>query len=203
MTSTLHHGKLLVVDIEATCWDTQPPSGQQNEIIEIGACVLDLDTCEITNRRGILVKPERSRVSAFCTQLTTLTQEQVDGGISFRDACALLEVEYDSRALLWGSWGDYDRRMFEWQCASFSVDYPFSKQHINLKELHAELESSKHKQFGMARAMRAARLELEGTHHRGDDDAYNIARLMIYLIQKHGAAIFDHVFEPETLPPEL
>ncbi|MFE2626194.1 DNA polymerase III, partial [Streptomyces caelestis] len=33
---------LNVVDVEATCWEGQPPPGQVSEIIEIGLTVVDL-----------------------------------------------------------------------------------------------------------------------------------------------------------------
>jgi 3'-5' exoribonuclease 1 len=35
---------------------------------------------------------------------------------------------------------------------------------------------------GMARALNLANIELEGTHHRGIDDAKNIAKLLPYCI---------------------
>src|SRR4051812_272830 len=43
-------GLLNVIDVEATCWDGQPPPGQVNEIIEIGLCVVDLDAHERVER---------------------------------------------------------------------------------------------------------------------------------------------------------
>ena len=51
--------KVLVVDIEATCWEGANPPGMANDIIEIGVCLLDVNSAEITDNRGILVKPER------------------------------------------------------------------------------------------------------------------------------------------------
>ena len=36
--------QILVVDVEATCWEGDPPPGQISEIIEIGLCVLDVAT---------------------------------------------------------------------------------------------------------------------------------------------------------------
>jgi inhibitor of KinA sporulation pathway (predicted exonuclease) len=85
---------VLVVDVEATCWEGSPPEGEENEIIEIGLCLLDVKSGERRERESMLVRPERSRVSAFCTELTTLTQEQVEQGIPFADACALLHTKY-------------------------------------------------------------------------------------------------------------
>lgn len=37
---------LNVIDIEATCWDGQPPPGAVSEIIEIGLTVVDLRAAE-------------------------------------------------------------------------------------------------------------------------------------------------------------
>ena len=77
---------LNVVDVEATCWAGEPPAGQRNEIIEIGVCVLDLGSLERVEKRSLLVQPEHSEVSTFCTDLTGLTPEEVSTGLSFREA---------------------------------------------------------------------------------------------------------------------
>ena len=36
----------------------------------------------------------------------------------------------------------------------------------------------------MAKALRMANIELEGTHHRGKDDAYNIAKILRKMLEK-------------------
>ncbi len=66
--------RILVVDVETTCWEGDPPSGQTNEIIEIGLCVLDVPTLARVEQRDIFVRPLCSTVSPYCTQLTTLTR---------------------------------------------------------------------------------------------------------------------------------
>jgi inhibitor of KinA sporulation pathway (predicted exonuclease) len=167
---------VVVVDVEATCWDGPVPEGQVNEIIEVGVCLLEVATGERSERRGILVKPERSTVSAFCTELTTLTQEDVDGGVTFAEACAELK-HYQSARRVWASYGDYDRLQFERQCTETGVKYPFSPKHVNVKTLFA-LKNKLTGEVGMARALELANRELVGTHHRGVDDAWNIAGLL-------------------------
>src|SRR3989442_8694200 len=101
-----------VVDVEATCWEGEPPPGERAEIIEVGIARLDVATLTIVEQRGILVRPRASRVSAYCTGLTTLTQEDVDAGMEFADVCSDLRSSLDSRNLVWASYGDYDRQMF-------------------------------------------------------------------------------------------
>src|SRR5690349_21940189 len=88
--------EVLVVDVESTCWEGTPPSGDVSEIIEIGICPLSVATGVRGERRSVLVRPSRSSVSPFCTRLTTLTAEQVDAGVSFAEACALLRKEFRS-----------------------------------------------------------------------------------------------------------
>lgn len=74
--------KVLIVDVEATCWENGIPEGQENEIIEIGLCLLDVASWQPQDKRSIIIRPEHSTVSPFCTQLTGITQEQADQGIS-------------------------------------------------------------------------------------------------------------------------
>lgn len=172
--------EMLVVDLEATCWDTTPPQGQYPEIIEIGVCRLSRKNREnqwkVEQAEGIIVKPEHSKISKFCTDLTTITQAMVDKGISFFEACKKLENDYNSRLMAWASWGDFDRKMFEKQCPGV-VRYPFGDTHYNVKSLYSLLRKID-KEMGMAEALRLEGIVLEGTHHRGVDDATNTARIL-------------------------
>ena len=181
MAKKLDH--ILVVDLEATCWDGEPPVGHVNEIIEIGICPLELTTGKRLEKRSILVKPERSTVSPFCTSLTTLTAEQVAGGISFIEACAILKKQYQARDRVWASFGDYDRNQFQRQCDDMRIAYPFGTRHINVKTLFA-LSRGLPAEVGMAQSLEMFGIALEGTHHRGDDDAWNIAGILAKLLEK-------------------
>lgn len=174
--------KIVVVDLEATCWQGKPPAGMDNDIIEIGACLLDVKTGEITDNIGILVIPERSEVSDFCTQLTTITPELIaNEGITFRDACSQLKKQYDTQDRAWASFGAYDRRQFQKQCAALGVSYPFGPSHINVKTLFG-LKKGLEREEGMSGALEILGLPLEGTHHRGVDDARNIAKILWWIL---------------------
>jgi inhibitor of KinA sporulation pathway (predicted exonuclease) len=169
-----------VVDVEATCWADGPPAGESSEIIEIGVCVVDTDDWRRVERRRILVQPRRSRVSPFCTTLTGLTQSDVDGGLEFAVACALMRDDLSGRHRTWASWGEYDRRQFERQCSAGGTGYPFGNHHINVKERFATAFGLR-RGVGMSRALAHAGLPLEGRHHRGDDDAWNIGAIVVEL----------------------
>jgi inhibitor of KinA sporulation pathway (predicted exonuclease) len=171
---------LNVVDVEATCWPGAVPDGQANEIIEIGLCVVDVDGRARVQRDRILVRPVHSTVSGFCTALTGLTQDEVDAGVSFAEACAILVERHQAGSRRWASWGDYDRKQFQRQCAAADVPYPFAPRHVNAKAVFAETHGRR--PMGMARALNFAGLPLEGRHHNGADDAWNIAALVLQLI---------------------
>jgi inhibitor of KinA sporulation pathway (predicted exonuclease) len=173
------YGRCLnVVDVEATCWPGRPPPGQVSEIIEIGLCVVDLESRERVSRHRVLVRPARSTVGEFCTELTGLTQDEVDGGVGFREACEILERDHHSRYRAWASWGDYDRRQFERQCAPGDVRYPFGSRHTNAKKTFSDVYGLS-RRLGMKGALGHAGLPLEGRHHSGVDDAWNIAALVL------------------------
>ena len=175
--------QIVVVDVESTCWEGQPPEGEQSEIIEIGLCALNVADGARLDRRSIFVHLEHSRVSAYCTQLTTITQSQVDHGASFADACQLVARDYKTRERAWASYGDYDRRQFERQCAASGVTYPFGRTHLNVKYLVALTLGLPH-EVGMDEALRLWGLPPEGVHHRADDDAWNIAALLGGVLQR-------------------
>ncbi|GAA3003223.1 3'-5' exonuclease [Kitasatospora albolonga] len=176
---------LNVVDVEATCWDGQPPPGAVSEIIEIGLTVVDLAARRRVARHRILVRPARSAVSAFCTELTGLTQAEVMRGVEFAEACRLLAAEHLSGQRVWASWGDYDRHQFTRQCRAARVRYPFGHRHVNAKAAFTEAYGLR-KRPGMAQALQLAGLPLEGRHHRGEDDAWNIGALVLEVAARGG-----------------
>ncbi|WP_406369189.1 exonuclease domain-containing protein [Streptomyces sp. NBC_00647] len=173
-------GLLNVVDVEATCWEGPPPPGAVSEIIEIGLTVVDLDKGVRVEKHRLLVRPARSTVSDFCTELTGLTQDEVAGGLDFAAACRELAARHRTGERPWASWGDYDRHQFTRQCAATTTPYPFGHRHTNAKAAFTTAYGLR-KRPGMAQALRIAELPLEGRHHRGEDDAWNIAALILGL----------------------
>jgi inhibitor of KinA sporulation pathway (predicted exonuclease) len=115
--------------------------------------------------------------------LTGLTQAEVDAGLDFADACKLLAVEHGAGSRPWASWGDYDRHQFNRQCRATDTTYPFGSRHTNVKTLFTQAHRLS-KRPGMAEALRVVGLPLEGRHHRGEDDAWNIAALVLDLARR-------------------
>ena len=168
--------KLVVIDIESTCDEPRPE--WQSEIIEIGVCLLDLNTLEITKPLGILVKNEFTPITKFCTGLTSLTQEMLDeSGIPLQYAVNILRDEYNISSRTWASWGNYDRIMLEGECQDVAGGFPGAKStHINLKNLLA-VQNGWSKEIGVGEALARWGMPFLGRQHRGVDNAINIAKL--------------------------
>jgi inhibitor of KinA sporulation pathway (predicted exonuclease) len=174
---------VLIVDVESTCWDGQVPQGQISEIIEIGLCTVNVRSLQRGDKRSILVRPARSDVGAFCTRLTTLTPSQVAGGMPLSDALSILQHDYRSRERLFASWGDYDRNQFQRNCRDYGLEYPFGPTHLNIKNLFSVVFGLP-KELGIPEACEKMGIPLEGTLHRGVDDAWNIAQLFCGLLKR-------------------
>lgn len=190
MAKRIHFDHIAVVDIECTCYeDNNFPFGEQQEIIEIGICLLGIKSLQTTQKAQYLIRPTKSTVSEFCSDLTGLTQAKLDNeGISFEAACKKIQERFNLKKRVWASYGDFDRKMFQKQCESFNVDYPFNYRHINVKT-YLPIVFGLGKEMGMDKALKVAGLKLEGVHHCGADDAWNTSRLLAELIR--GGAAYD------------
>ena len=170
---------LLVVDVEATCDDAGRLPKTEMEMLEIGAVMTKWTDFTVVGELAAFVRPVRHpRLTAFCRQLTSITQRQVDDAPGFPEvASALKKWIYGFEDVSWCSWGDYDRAQLALDCDRHHVTNPMPHRHINLKARYSAANGLS-KKLGMAQALKHAALPLVGTHHRGIDDARNLARLL-------------------------
>ena len=170
---------LLIIDLEATCWVAgKKPAGMHSEIIEIGICTFDLIEWKPKEKFQIVVTPLMSEVSEYCINLTGWTQKALEvQGVPLHTAVQFLQNEFESTKRVWASWGDYDRTMFEADSRRKGIAYPFGRKHFNLKTIFA-IHNKLNRELGMSAALKLIGLPLEGIHHRGIDDAWNIGRIL-------------------------
>lgn len=173
----------LVVDLEATCSDTKKVPRQEMEIIEIGAVMVEAKNLDIISKFQTFIKPVRHPLlTNFCTKLTSITQEQVDKAPTYQKAIEnFKEWLYQYSNYIFGSWGNYDYKQFQQDSNFHQLPYPIGSEHINLKQLFSTNQKLKNR-YGMAQALELAGIKLEGTHHRGIDDARNITKLLRYIL---------------------
>jgi len=174
--------KVIVVDIEATCWESKKDQGsQRSEIIEIGLCVLDPKSLDITRKNSYIVRPKHSEISKFCTSLTGHTAKSTKCGVPLGDACNTLMRKYGTKNRVWASWGDTDRLHFKEECSDKDAKYPFGNSHINVSDLFS-LTMGESVRISVTNALKMIGLEFEGREHSGRDDAFNTARILAYLL---------------------
>ncbi len=167
----------IIFDLEATCWESKKEAPGKPEIIEIGAVKLDSDGNEI-DRLEQFVKPTHfPELSEFCTKLTSITQDMVEDAPIFQEAMQIFRdwIGYDDDFILC-SWGDYDPKQLTREAEIHGLKFSWFEKHINLKEQYTRIKNMKH-QKGMKKALIIEKIELDGTDHRGIDDALNIAKI--------------------------
>lgn len=170
---------LVVYDLEASCW--RGVWHRRKETIEIGA---------VGYRRGAphweefhtYVRPVRiPKLSRFCTELTGITQEQVDGAPTFPQALASFLAWAGGGEVTLASWGPYDA----WQLG-LDLEYhqlePPPVHHLDVKTLFNTLMGVKRRSFAEAAA--SVGLELEGRRHSALHDARNTARMLDRLLDR-------------------
>ena len=141
----------------------------------------------VINTEAVREAMKRLRVLPFKADYTLPSREiaedlsddgRVAGAPHFREAMdAMQEWMHAFDDALFCSWGDYDRMQFLQDCEFHRVAYPFRSGHMNLKAEFARA-LGRTKKPGIAAAVRSLGMEFEGTHHRGLDDARNIARIV-------------------------
>ena len=168
----------IVFDLEATCWEN-PHHSQVQEIIEIGALKLDR-YAEVIGEFGRFVKPVyHPSLSIFCKQLTSIEQEDVDSAKEFPEVIEEF-IDwigyYDDEEYLLCSWGFFDRKALVHDCELHQLDHDWTEHHISLKHQYRDLKGLRKPQ-GLRRTVLKEGFEFTGTHHRGFDDAVNLAKV--------------------------
>lgn len=168
----------VILDLEATCREGGTPPVRM-ETIEFGAVRFDRSTLAVTDEFSNFVRPVAERqLSDFCVNLTGITQADVDGASGFYEVFPefLSWLGDGDEALC--SWGAYDIRQLEVDCARHGLTFPgcLEEKHWNLKTMFAAAYGIRSR--GMERALNYLGIPLDGRHHRGIDDARNIAKIL-------------------------
>lgn len=175
--------EVVVIDLEATCWESRTETAAKtSEIIEVGICVLDVLTGEITKPQGIIVKPIASEISPFCEQLTGITQEMVDAGVTFESAIKTMVSDYSINDRIVAAYGNYDRNKLKQECARYGIEFSIDHTYLNVSAL-AILKLKTGKRLGLDQACEMFGLPFEGRMHRGVDDAQMIAKVLWEIIK--------------------
>jgi len=182
---------ILAVDVEATCDIGGIIPRNEMEIIEIGAVLLN-SKLEALGEFQTFIKPHVHPVlSDFCTELTTITQKDVDNAPAASEAFhALSEWLKGYKPIQWCSWGNYDNNQFKKDCARSGIPWPLPERHFNAKQKYAEWHGKK-VGLGLGKAINRERLKWIGSHHRALDDAKNVVQILRKILISSNNSVSD------------
>jgi len=179
-----------VLDFEATCDDKQQPRPQ--EVIELPIVLVDAQKLSVVSEFRTYVRPlHHPLLTAFCTQLTGIQQQQVDDAPDWHEALAQAQAwmdnslaEFGFKRCLFVTCGDWDLgSMIAAQCATSGQHVPERfKEWLNIKNLFKSLNGRPGR--SMKQMLEELRLPLAGRHHSGLDDSRNIANILVTLLRR-------------------
>ncbi|CAJ1431480.1 unnamed protein product [Effrenium voratum] len=190
----------VVLDFEATC--DKPVQVKPQEIIEFPMVLVDATSHKKVKEFRTYVRPTANpKITAFCTELTGITQEQVDVAPAWSEALRLGEAWLREQSgysrPLFVTCGDWDlRQMVVEQCKQCQQPVPgMFKKWLNIKNLF--MANTGKPSTGMKGMLESLEMPLEGRHHSGLDDCRNIARILAELLRRGTIQAFA---QPRGLP---
>jgi len=204
---------LVILDFEATC--DQEKKIKNQEIIEFPSVLINTETLETISQFRQYVRPVcNPQLSAFCTELTGITNEQTDKAETFptvlkehytwlrsvlpEDAVDCDKINIDKVCFV--TCGDWDLNIMLPAQLKIAGNIPFPyyfKRWINIKKQFQQ--HYKKPVYGMTGMLRDLHIELEGRHHCGLSDSLNITKICKRMINDN--CNFDVVsVKPEKKP---
>ena len=170
------------MDLEQTCWEGPPPEGMQSEIIQIGLVEVNTLSLEITRKARRYVRPPKSTVSPFRTELTGITQRQVNcQGHSLADVLNSVTNTFGPRNKTCFTWGDDGDALATEIVGEYGVPHHFN--FMNLGHLFQITMGHKHA-MSLQAALESLGLAFQGRPHDALVDAENTALLHVEMIRR-------------------
>lgn len=174
---------VVIFDIEASCEDREINPRYNMETIEIGA--VKLLNSKVIDEFQIFIEPEYIQdLTPFCKELTGITFEDLRGQLTFLEGIVKFYDFIENCDIY--SCGDFDRKFLinEIKEKDKNKEYELVSNRINayhtdLKKIYTKITSNK--KAGMVGMANKLNIELTGKHHRGIDDARNLAKIYIAL----------------------
>ena len=173
--------RIIVVDVEATCWKKGVFS-RKKETIEIGAVLLLFDHAESKwPEFQTFVRPQRlPRLSTFCRELTGITQENVDAAPAFPEALRFfLQWSPPLERVVLATWSRYDLWQLDLDLEAHGLP-KFVVPFLDVKKLAARIVGTKSFEE-TARELAPDAVALP--RHRAVADARRAARILNRLLR--------------------
>ncbi len=158
--------------------------GQLSEIVEIGACKVDLESKNVIDQFQLYIKPKSGYVSKSTRKFIKVTKEELKDAVPFKQGIKMF-AEWLGEDYFLCAWGKDDKAHIINQCVRNKIKLDWFRNYNDLqKQIGDILIEQSNSQLGLKNALSIAGLEPVGKAHRGIDDAINTAELLIKYIDK-------------------
>jgi inhibitor of KinA sporulation pathway (predicted exonuclease) len=159
---------------------------QPAKIIEIGVAVGE--DGKILDTLSIFVNPQEKLLPRI-TELTTITQEQVDSGLSLPNAYKVLKqfiLKHQPAMLNPVVWGGGDCEALRSELGLEAENFVFGRRYFDAKTLYQthRIACGLPWPGGLKKSMQRLGLKFRGTPHRAVDDAINTYLVFHHLLEK-------------------
>ena len=202
---------LCVYDFECNCVKDRAEPLEFNEIVEFPVVIIDVKNKKIAGEFHTYIRPTLEKeVKPFCTELTGITNERcfAEGVPTLEEALAklhnfLLDFGMFQKEFVFMSCGDFDGNQMAREAQRKNISVPnYLKRWINLKKVFPKdatnksfradsdawttigQEAKAKPSGGMTAMLNALQIPLEGRHHSGIDDARNLAKIVIAMLDR-------------------
>jgi len=181
---------LCVLDVEATC--ERNSKNYVHEIIEFPVVVVDLYDKAVVGEFHTYVRPTvNTTLSNFCTELTGITQERIEGAPTLDQVLESFEEWRLEQGLVhsdnfvgaedfaFAADGPWDLRFFlHAECTRKGITKPvYYDKWVNIKSMFADFYRTR--SCKIHKMLEIQNMRFEGRLHSGIDDTRNIARIAL------------------------
>jgi|SRR6185312_14165903 len=176
-----HYTHAIYLDLEWTCWNTTPPPGMKQEIIEIGIVAMDLNDYKILDGASYFVRPRRWEISLKCTNLTGITDEDIRRARPFAEVLGTLTKRFHPNGKPCCTWGE-DVPVLARACSFVGLLSPFGRP-IDLSKVFQGAFATKER-IGLTAATQMLEIKFDGFAHGALPDARNTALIHASLLRR-------------------
>jgi inhibitor of KinA sporulation pathway (predicted exonuclease) len=153
--------------------------GQLSEIVEIGACKVDLKSKIITDQFQMYISPRSGYVGKSTRKFINMKKEDLKKAVPFHIGIEQFSEWLGEKYFLC-SWGKDDKFHFINQCVRNKINLNWLMNYNDIQQRIGKILAINVKnQLGLNNALDLAGIEPVGKAHRGIDDAINTAKLLI------------------------
>ncbi|WP_025027017.1 3'-5' exonuclease [Caldalkalibacillus mannanilyticus] len=158
--------------------------GQLSEIVEIGACKIDLKSQKITDQFQVYISPKSGYIGKSTRKFINMKKEDTKKIIPFAKAMKQF-IEWIGADYFLCSWGKDDKIHLIDQCTRNKIKLDWFMNYNDIQHSIGKIiDKNNRNQLGLKTALALTGINPIGKAHRGIDDAINTGELLLKFIDQ-------------------